>query len=119
MKRRKLPDHYSAESNSDGESMSYSNEEHERVERANESFPRRRTMLCSLRIVPVSSEHFLGRRYVMELTTTGRARELRVYRSLDQLMHGVGELGLPSDLRDGLCRQLMDDGECDPLDIVL
>jgi hypothetical protein len=31
-------------------------------------------MLCSLRVVPVSSEHFLGRRYVMELTTASRAR---------------------------------------------
>ena len=84
-----------------------------------EPVTQRRTMLCSLKIVPVSSEHFIGRRYVMELTTTGRARELRVFRSLEQLMHGVGELGLRPDLRDDLCRQLLDEGQCDPLDIVL
>lgn len=79
----------------------------------------RRTMLCSLKVVPVSSEHFLGRRYVMELTTTGRARELRVFRSLDQLMSGVGELGLRPELRDDLYRQLLQEGQCDVLDIVL
>jgi len=52
-------------------------------------------MLCSLRVVPVSSEHFLGRRYVMELATASRARELRVFRSLELLMVGVADLGLP------------------------
>jgi hypothetical protein len=56
-------------------------------------WPRRSTMLCSLRVVPVSSEHFLGRRYVMELATASRARELRVFRSLELLMAGVAELG--------------------------
>ena len=64
--------------------------------------PRRSTMLCSLRVVPVSSEHFLGRRYVMELATASRARELRVFRSLELLMAGVAELGLRADVREGL-----------------
>lgn len=82
--------------------------------------PRRSTMLCSLRIVPVSSEHFLGRRYVMELATVGRARELRVFRSLELLMGGVAELGLRADVREGLYRQLVDEGCCCQLrDIVL
>jgi hypothetical protein len=80
---------------------------------------RRRTMLCSLRVVPVCSEHFLGRRYVMELATTGRARELRVFRSLEQLMSGVEELGLRAELRDDLHRQLIEEGCCHLLDIVL
>lgn len=101
------------------ETMTCSDEKDDPAEGANEAPIQRRTMLCSLKIVPVSSEHFLGRRYVMELTTTGRARELRVFRSLDQLMCGVGELGLRPDLRDHLCRQLLDDGHCDLLDIVL
>lgn len=79
----------------------------------------RRTMLCSLKIVPVSSEHFLGRRYVMELTTMGRARELRVFRSLEQLMTGVAELGLRPHMQDDLRRQLVDEGRCGLLDIVL
>lgn len=81
--------------------------------------PQRRTMLCSLKVVPVSSEHFLGRRYVMELTTTGRARELRVFRSLEQLMTGVAELGLRPHLQDDLRRQLVDEGQCGLLDILL
>ncbi len=76
-------------------------------------------MLCSLRIVPVSSEHFLGRRYVMELSTTSRARELRVFRSLDLLMAGVAELGLRAEIQESLHRQLMDEGSCQLLDIVL
>jgi hypothetical protein len=80
---------------------------------------RKRMMLCSLRVVPVCSEHFLGRRYVMELATTGRARELRVFRSLEQLMSGVQELGLRADLRDDLHRQLIEEGSCQLLDIVL
>ena len=80
---------------------------------------RRRMMLCSLRVVPVCSEHFLGRRYVMELATTGRARELRVFRSLEQLMSGVEELGLRAELRDDLHRQLIEEGCCHLLDIVL
>jgi hypothetical protein len=79
----------------------------------------RRTMLCSLRVVPVCSEHFLGRRYVMELATTGRARELRVFRSLEQLMTGVEELGLRAELRADLHRQLIEEGCCHLLDIVL
>ena len=80
---------------------------------------RRSTMLCSLRVVPVSSEHFLGRRYVMELATASRARELRVFRSLELLMAGVAELGLRADVRDSLYHQLVDEGCCQPLDIVL
>ena len=76
-------------------------------------------MLCSLRVVPVTSEHFLGRRYVMELATTSRARELRVFRSLDQLMSGIEELGLRAELRDDLRRQLIEEGCCQLLDIVL
>jgi len=81
--------------------------------------PRRSTMLCSLRVVPVSSEHFMGRRYVMELATASRARELRVFRSLELLMAGVAELGLGADVREGLYHQLVDEGRCQLLDIVL
>ena len=84
-----------------------------------EPLRRSRTKLCSLRVVPVCSEHFLGRRYVMELTTTGRARELRVFRSLEQLMSGVEELGLRAELRADLHRQLIEEGCCFLLDIVL
>jgi hypothetical protein len=80
---------------------------------------RRSTMLCSLRVVPVSSEHFLGRRYVMELATASRARELRVFRSLDLLMAGVAELGLRPEVQESLYRQLVDEGCCQLLDIVL
>jgi len=76
-------------------------------------------MLCSLRIVPVSSEHFPARRYVMELATTGRARELRIYRSLQQLMCGVGDLGLRPELQNDLYGQLLQEGSCHLLDIVL
>lgn len=76
-------------------------------------------MLCSLRVVPVSSEHFLGRRYVMELATSSRARELRVFRSLDLLMDGVAELGLRAEVRESLYRQLLDEGCCQLLDIIL
>src|ERR1700749_3156599 len=81
--------------------------------------PRRSTMLCSLRVVPVSSEHFLGRRYVMELATASRARELRVFRSLELLMAGVGDLGLCAKLREDLKRQLVEEGCCQLLDIIL
>jgi hypothetical protein len=76
-------------------------------------------MLCSLRVVPVSSEHFLGRRYVMELATASRARELRVFRSLELLMAGVAELGLRADVREGLYHQLVHEGWCQLRDIVL
>jgi hypothetical protein len=55
----------------------------------------------------------------MELTTTGRARELRVFRSLEQLMTGVAELGLRPHMQDDLRRQLVDEGQCGLLDIVL
>jgi len=79
----------------------------------------KRTMLCSLRVVPVCSEHFLGRRFVMELSTTGRARELRVFRSLEQLMCAVQELGLRADVLNDLHRQLIEEGCCQLLDIVL
>ena len=81
--------------------------------------PRRLTMLCSLRVVPVSSEHFLGRRYVMELATASRARELRVFRSLELLMAGVADLGLRADVREALYHQLVDEGCCQVRDIVL
>jgi hypothetical protein len=101
------------------ESMNCSDEKHDLANEAIEPLRPKRTMLCSLRVVPVSSEHFLGRRYVMELTTTGLARELRVYRSLEELMRGIDNLGLRVELRDGLCRQLLDEGCCQLLDIVL
>jgi hypothetical protein len=81
--------------------------------------PLRSTMLCSLRVVPVSSEHFPGWRYVMELATASRARELRVFRSLDLLMAGVAELGLRVDVRESLHRQLVDEECCQLRDIVL
>jgi hypothetical protein len=101
------------------ESMNCSDEKHELANDADAPLRPKQTILCSLRVVPVSSEHFLGRRYVMELTTTGLARELRVYRSLEELMRGVDDLGLRVELRDGLCRQLLDEGCCHLLDIVL
>ena len=101
------------------ESMNYSDEKHVLPNDVVEPLRRKRAILCSLRVVPVCSEHFLGRRYVMELTTAGLARELRVYRSLDELMRGVDDLGLHADLRDGLCRQLLEEGSCHLLDIVL
>jgi hypothetical protein len=101
------------------ESMNCSDEKRDLPNDVIEAVRRNRTILCSLRVVPVSSEHFLGRRYVMELTTTGMARELRVYRSLDELMRGVDDLGLHVQLRQGLCRQLLEEGGCHLLDIVL
>lgn len=101
------------------ESMNYSDERRDLRGATGELPPRRWTMLRSLRIVPVTSEHFLGRRYVMELATTSRARELRVFRSLEQLMSGVEELGLRAELRDDLQRQLIEEGSCQLLDIVL
>jgi hypothetical protein len=101
------------------ESMNCSDENHDPANGSAESPPRRRAMLCSLRVVPVSSRHFPGRRYVMELATTGRARELRIYRSLDQLMCGVGDLGLRPQLQNDLYGQLLEEGSCDLLDIVL
>jgi hypothetical protein len=55
----------------------------------------------------------------MELATASRARELRVFRSLEQLMSGVEELGLRAELRDDLQRQLIEEGCCQLLDIVL
>jgi hypothetical protein len=101
------------------EPMNCMDEKCERPEVAAAPARYRSTMLCSLRVVPVSSEHFLGRRYVMELATASRARELRVFRSLDQLMAGVAELGLRADVRESLYRQLVDEGSCQMLDIVL
>lgn len=101
------------------ESMNCSDEKPDLPDATAEPVPRRWTMLCSLRVVPVTSEHFLGRRYVMELATTSRARELRVFRSLEQLMSGVEELGLRAELRDDLQRQLIEEGCCQLLDIVL
>jgi hypothetical protein len=89
------------------------------TEDGGEPLRRSRPMLCSLRVVPVCSEHFLGRRFVMELTTTGRARELRVFRSLEQLMSGVEELGLRAELRADLHRQLIEEGCCFLLDVML
>jgi hypothetical protein len=55
----------------------------------------------------------------MELATASRARELRVFRSLDLLMAGVAELGLRAEVQESLCRQLMDEGCCQLLDIVV
>jgi hypothetical protein len=101
------------------ESMSCAGEKHDLTDDPAGPPRRRRTMLCSLRVVPVCSEHFLGRRYVMELTTTGRARELRVFRSLEQLMFGVQELGLRAGVSNDLHRQLIEEGHCQLLDIVL
>jgi len=103
----------------DGESMNCSDEKPDLTNVAVEPLQRGWTMLCSLRIVPVTSEHFLGRRYVMELATASRARELRVFRSLEQLMSGVEELGLRAELREDLQRQLVEEGCCQLLDIVL
>ena len=99
------------------EPMNCTDEQYEQPEVA--AGPRRSMMLCSLRVVPVSSEHFLGRRYVMELATASRARELRVFRSLEQLMAAVAELGLRADVQESLHRQLVDEGSCQLLDIVL
>lgn len=76
-------------------------------------------LLCSLRIVSVSSDRFLGRRYVMELASSSRSRELRVYRSLEQLMEAVAKLGLQSDLLVSLERDLCEEGSCTHLDIVI
>ena len=101
------------------ESMNLSDQKHVLPNDVVEPLRRKRPILCSLRVVPVCSEHFLGRRYVMELTTAGLARELRVYRSLNELMRGVDDLGLHAELRDGLCRQLLEEGSCHLLDIVL
>jgi hypothetical protein len=101
------------------ESMNCSDEKADLAHATVEPLPRNWTMLCSLRVVPVTSEHFLGRRYVMELATTSRARELRVFRSLEQLMSGVEELGLRAEVRDDLQRQLIDEGCCQLLDLVL
>jgi hypothetical protein len=101
------------------EPMNCSDETHDVTNGPADSSPPRRAMLCSLRVVPVSSEHFPGRRYVMELSTTGRARELRIYRSLEQLMCGVGELGLRPQLQNDLYGQLLKEGSCHLLDIVL
>lgn len=99
--------------------MNCSEEKRESPDTGINAPPRRSTMLCSLRVVPVSSEHFLGRRYVMELATASRARELRVFRSLDLLMAGVSELGLRAEIQESLYRQLRDEGSCQMLDIVL
>jgi hypothetical protein len=101
------------------ESMNCSDEKPNLPNAPVEPLQRSWMMLCSLRVVPVTSEHFLGRRYVMELATASRARELRVFRSLEQLMTGVEELGLRAELRDGLQRQLIEEGCCQLLDIVL
>jgi hypothetical protein len=101
------------------ESMQRTDEKRNLPDATVESSPRRWTMLRSLRIVPVTSEHFLGRRYVMELATASRARELRVFRSLEQLMAGLEELGLRVELREDLQRQLIEEGCCQLLDIVL
>jgi hypothetical protein len=78
-----------------------------------------RLVLCSLRIVSVRSEHFLGRRYVMELASDRRARELRVYRSFYQLMAAIAELGIPPDRYAELDRELSVNGCCNLLNILL
>lgn len=79
----------------------------------------RRLVLCSLRIVSVRSEHFLGRRYVMELSNGGGGRELRIYRSHDQLMNAIAEFGLRPDRYAELDRELFENGCCNLLDILL
>jgi hypothetical protein len=79
----------------------------------------RRLVLCSLRVVSVRSEHFLGRRYVMELASDSRGRELRVYRSFYQLMEAIAEFGLPGDQYAELDRQLFENGSCNLLNILL
>ena len=76
-------------------------------------------MLCSLRIVSVASDHYLGRRYVMEVASSSRSKELRVYRSLSQLMDAVAKLGLHTDMIAALYRDLCDEGSCTHLDIVI
>jgi hypothetical protein len=76
-------------------------------------------VLCSLRIVSVRSEHYLGRRYVMELASDSRGRELRIYRSFEHLMRAIAELGLPSERYAELDRQLFENGCCNLLNIVL
>ncbi|HEY1744013.1 MAG TPA: hypothetical protein VGG18_12670 [Granulicella sp.] len=124
LKRKWLGRHYSATPSYGvwkrmDESMQRTDEKRNLPDATVESSPRRWTMLRSLRIVPVTSEHFLGRRYVMELATASRARELRVFRSLEQLMAGLEELGLRVELREDLQRQLIEEGCCQLLDIVL
>jgi hypothetical protein len=79
----------------------------------------RRLVLCSLRVVSVRSEHFLGRRYVMELASNSRARELRVYRSFYQLMDALVELGLPPERYAELDHELFENGCCNLLNILL
>jgi hypothetical protein len=101
------------------EPMNCSEEKRELPDVGVDALPLRSTMLRSLRVVSVSSEHFLGRRYVMELAMTSRARQPRVLRSLDLLMAGVAELGLRVDVRESLHRQLVDEGCCQLRDIVL
>jgi hypothetical protein len=83
------------------------------------SLANRRLVLCSLRVVSVRSEHFLGRRYVMELASNSRARELRVYRSFHQLMDALAELGLPPERYAELDRELFENGCCNLLNILL
>jgi hypothetical protein len=78
-----------------------------------------RLVLCSLRVVSVRSEHFLGRRYVMELASGSRGRELRVYRSFEHLMQALAELGLPSERYAELDRELFENGCCNLLNILL
>ncbi len=75
--------------------------------------------LCSLRIVPVRSPHFQERRYVVEVSTTSRARELRVYRTLDQLLNAVEQLGLPEIVFRDLTSQLLETGSCNLLNILI
>lgn len=76
-------------------------------------------VLCSLRIVAVASDHYLGRRYVMEIASSARSKELRVYRTLHQLMDAVSKLGLHTELISALYRDLCDEGSCTHLDIVI
>jgi hypothetical protein len=53
-------------------------------------------------------------------TDDGEPRsEPRVFCSLDLLMAGVADLGLPADVRDGLYHRPVDEGCCQLLDIVL
>lgn len=77
------------------------------------------TVLCGLRIVPVRSPHYQGRRYVVELSTTSRARELRVYRTLDQLLTALEQFKLPETVHRELTDQLLETGACNLLNILI
>ena len=55
----------------------------------------------------------------MEIGSSSRSRELRVYRSLELLMDAVSQLGLHADVIASLYRDLCEEGSCTHLDIVI